>query len=88
MLLNTSCTGKLRKILRLHYNEAAQTYMYHPSRKKSATKLHQENISVKYIPLIPPLLYSKTGVCRGIPIFLIFDPKHRLWVLVRTGEGF
>ena len=23
-------------------------------------------------------------VCRGIPIFLIFVPKHRLWVLVRT----
>ena len=30
------------------------------------------------------LLFSKTGVCRGIPIFLIFTPKHRLWVLVRT----
>ena len=27
---------------------------------------------------------SKIGVCRGIPIFLIFDPKHRWWVLVRT----
>ena len=25
-------------------------------------------------------LYSKTGVSRGIPILLIFDPKHRLWV--------
>ena len=23
-----------------------------------------------------PLLYSKTGVCRGITIFLIFVPKH------------
>ena len=33
-----------------------------------------------------PLLYSKTGVCRGIPIFLIFAPKHRLWVLVRTAS--
>ena len=31
-----------------------------------------------------PLLYSKIGVCRGIPIFHIFAPKHRLWVLVRT----
>ena len=28
------------------------------------------------------LYIEKTGVCRGIPIFLIFDPKHRLWVLV------
>ena len=33
-----------------------------------------------------PLLYSKTGVCGGIPIFLIFAPKHRLWVLVRTAS--
>ena len=33
------------------------------------------------------LLYSKTGVCRGIPIFLIFTPKHRLWVLVRTASA-
>ena len=28
-----------------------------------------------------PLLYSKTEVYRGIPIFLIFDPNHKLWVL-------
>ena len=28
--------------------------------------------------------FSKTGVCRGIPIFLIFAPKHRWWVLIRT----
>ena len=28
--------------------------------------------------------YSKTRDYRGIPNFLIFDPKHRLWVLVRT----
>ena len=40
---------------------------------------HQESISLK-----SPLLYSKIGVCRGIPTFLIFVPKHRLWVLVRT----
>ena len=38
-------------------------------------------MSVKCVPLQTPLLYSKTGVCRGIPIFLIFAPKHRLWVL-------
>ena len=25
---------------------------------------------------------AKNGVCRGIPIFLIFDPKHKLWVHV------
>ena len=48
--------------------------------------LHQENMSVKCIPPHTPLLYSKNGVCRGIPIFLIFAPKHRLWVLVRTAS--
>ena len=34
----------------------------------------------KCIPPYTPLLYSKTGVGRGTSIFLIFDPKHRLWV--------
>ena len=38
-------------------------------------------MSVQCIPHETPLLYSKTGVWRGIPIFLIFAPKHRLWVL-------
>ena len=47
---------------------------------------HQENMSVKCIPSPTPPLYSKTGVCTGIPIFLIFAPKHRLWVLVRTAS--
>ena len=45
---------------------------------------HQENMSVKCIPPYTPLVYSRIGVCRGIPIFLIFVLKHRLWVLVRT----
>ena len=45
---------------------------------------HQENMSVQCIPPWTPLLYSKTGVYRGIPIFLIFAQKHRLWVVVRT----
>ena len=30
------------------------------------------------------LLYSKTGVYRGIHYFSYFCSKHRLWVLVRT----
>ena len=49
------------------------------------------NTSGKHVCLIhnpyTPLLYSKTGVCRGIHIFLIFAPKHRLWVLVRTASA-
>ena len=35
-------------------------------------------------PPTTPLLYSKTGVYRGIHFFLIFALKHRFWVLVRT----
>ena len=33
-----------------------------------------------------PLLYSKTGVYRGIHYFSYFCSKHRLWVLVRTAS--
>ena len=45
-----------------------------------------KNMSVKFTCMSPqpPLLYRKTGVCRGIPNFLIFVSKHRLWVLART----
>ena len=35
------------------------------------------NHVMKSLPLHTPLLYSKTVLCRGIPIF---HPKHRLWV--------
>ena len=45
-----------------------------------------KHVRVMYTPRTP-LLYSKTGVFRGIPIFLIFAPKHRLWVLVRTASA-
>ena len=38
-------------------------------------------------PLIPHFYIAKLVVCRGIPIFLIFAPKHRLWVLVRTASA-
>ena len=44
-------------------------------------------MSVKFIPPYTPILYSKKGVFRGIAIFLIFDPKHRLWVLIRTASN-
>ena len=49
--------------------------------------LHWENMSVKCIPPLTPLLYRKTGVCRGIPNFLIFDPKHIVLILVRTASA-
>ena len=47
---------------------------------------HQDNKSVKCKPPHIPLLYSKTGFYRGIPILLLFAPKHKLWVLVRTAS--
>ena len=47
----------------------------------SIASVHQENMSVKCIPPYTSLLYRKTGVCRGIPIFLSFASKHRLWIL-------
>ena len=31
-------------------------------------------------PPKPHFYIEKTGVCRGVPIFLIFALKHRLWV--------
>ena len=48
--------------------------------------LHQDNMSVCFIPPYTPLLYSKSGVYRGKHYFLIFALKHRLWVLVRTAS--
>ena len=47
---------------------------------------HQENESGNEYPLIPHFYISKTGVWRGIPVFLIFAPKHRWWVLVKTAS--
>ena len=46
------------------------------------------NVREMYTPSwnVYPLLYSKDGVYRGIPIFLIFDLKSRLLVLVRTAS--
>ena len=40
-------------------------------------------MKVVCMPLNPTFTW-KTGICRGMFIFLTFDPKHRLWVLVRT----
>ena len=42
---------------------------------------------MKCMPPLTQLLYSKSGVFRGITIFLIFDLKYRLWVLVRTASN-
>ena len=47
----------------------------------SALKFHHTNMSVSCTPPNTPLLYSKTGVYRGIHNFYIFALKPRLWVL-------
>ena len=48
--------------------------------------MHQDNMSVCLIPHYTPLLYSKSGVYRGIHYFFIFALKHILWVLARTAS--
>ena len=42
---------------------------------KISCNTHQENMSVTCISPSTLLLYNKTGVDRGIPIFLIFAPN-------------
>ena len=42
---------------------------------------HHANMSVKCTPPYTPLLYSKTGVYRGIHFFLIFALKPTINVL-------
>ena len=54
--------------------------------KPARLQKHHDNMSVCFIPHYTPLLYSKTGVYRGIHYFLIFALKHRLWVLVRIAS--
>ena len=56
--------------------------------KSKPRRIHKENMSVKCIPPYTPLLYSKTGIFRGVPIFLSFAPKHRLWVHVSPQSMF
>ena len=35
-----------------------------------------------YTPLNPTFIEKKkTGVCKGIPNFLNFDPKHAMWII-------
>ena len=63
-------------------------YFYAANLRPVAQKpvCHHANMSVKCTPPYTPLLYSKTGVYRGIHYFLIFVLKHRLWSLVRTAS--
>ena len=46
-----------------------------------------KHVRAIYSPLNPTIEKTTTGVCRGIHKFLIFDPKHTLWALVRTASA-
>ena len=48
---------------------------------------HQENMPINSIPLEPHFYIVKLGVYMDVHFFLIFAPKHRLWVLVRTASA-
>ena len=51
------------------------------------TEASGKHVRVIYTPLSPKF-YSKSGeYSQGIPIFLIFAPKHRLWVIIRTASS-
>ena len=54
--------------------------------RRQSNLTHHANMSMQYVLPYTPLLYTETGVYRGIRIFLIFDPKHTLWVLVTTAS--
>ena len=56
-------------------------YMYICEYRYNAS---QVNMSMLFTSHHTPLLYSKTGVYRGIHYVLNFSLNHRLWVLVRT----
>ena len=45
-------------------------------------------MSVQYIPPKTPLLYRKTGVCRGRPIFLFLLHIHVMSLKVASGRFF
>ena len=48
---------------------------------------HQENVSIKCIPLKPQLYIVKFGFAEAYLFFFFYDPKQRLLVLVRTASG-
>ena len=48
----------------------------------SCNQSYHANMLVSFTPHHTPLLYSKTGVYRGLQGYSFFSLKHRLWVLV------
>ena len=63
------------------YSQYIAYACYRNARRFSVTSC--KNVSAMYTPYTP-LLYSNTGVYRGIHYFLICALKHTLWVLVRS----
>ena len=78
----------LRKLIGYHFymssNNVVGDFVIRPIEPSN----HEENMPVKCIPPQTQPFYSKTWICRGIPNFLVFDPKHRMWVLVRIASPY
>ena len=47
-----------------------------------------KHVHVKYTPSYPTFIQQNWVLLKGIPIFIIFDPKQRLWVLIRTASAY
>ena len=47
--------------------------------------IHHETCMCNVNTLIPHFYFVKLGIT-GVDPFLIFDPKHRLWVLILSFE--
>ena len=62
-------------------------YSLEPRRRGGSNVYPQSMFCAKVYPLEPHFYIEQNGGCRGLPIFLIFAPKHRLWVLVRTASA-
>ena len=58
------------------------------NKQKQSDVIYVASRKHAFIILTPlnPLLYSKTGVYRGIHYFSYVAKKQRLWVLVRTAS--
>ena len=69
----------------MHFNQEDHNWVFTLETRHEFARVG-EHVREMYTTLNPTFIYSKTGACWGIPIFLIFDPKHRFWVLVRTAS--
>ena len=67
---------KLKEIVHVHYHPYINDELILPSGK---------HVLEMYTPFNPTFVKINWGL-QGYTYFLIFAPKHRLWVLVRTAS--